>query len=213
MLPEVALLVLLAVSPVLADLSDQTIRDALAIAAAPEARRKAFLRGYGVRAYDPGQGEQVTGVELFTPFREVVERAIREIQLNHSYLERRALEESRTRPPALRLLVRIRLPINAVPLESGVPFGSAYRVFVSYHAEGSGRQAVVVAPPVTLTQLCDFDLPCLLGQTIGGALLEASLPLTGSGDKQINLHGPLGVSVRGPAGRGFNAHFDLARLR
>ncbi len=200
-----ALLVVLLAQPAI---DPQFIRDAIRLARAPVAERQTALAPYVARFPLYG-GEDVAAIEAFTPFRDVVERGVREIALNNNYSESRAEQELRRSPAAVRIQVHVALPYGAVPLDNTVSFGESYVVTLLYRT-ASGRQ-VTANPRPRVSTLC-LGMPCYMPDlNLTGAVLETAVPL--AGPDAANPRGVVTVMVRRPDGGHRIANFDLSRLR
>ena len=213
--------VLLALFAVLPALQMADIRAALDLAKAPESEGRAFADGYTVR-FPAAGGEQMT-VELYTPFREVVERALLQRRLGNFYGELHASREFRDAAMGLRVVVRLKALTHVGFLSTG--YGNAHSVSVQYQPDGASaaRGALVtVIPPPSLTQLCG-GIACVAGMdaAVDGAKIELFLPLAGGAglpETALALPAidPLGlfvVLVRDPQGRTRAARFALSDLR
>jgi len=185
-----------------------SIRDAIRLARAPAAERQAALAPYVARFPLHG-GEDVAAIEVFTPFRDVVERGVREIAMNNNYSESRAEQEWRQSPAAVRVQIHVALPYGTVPLDNTVSFGESYAVTLLYRTR-SGRQ-VTVRPRPRVSTTC-LGMPCYMPDlNLTGAVLETFVPL--AGPDAVDARGSLSVLVRRPDGRQRIANFELGRLR
>ncbi len=186
----------------------EEIRSALSLAGASESERKAFTQEYEVR-FPSSQAEHVAVIEVFTPFRQVVERAVTQYRLGKSYTETEAEQDLRDSTPSLRILVRVVLPPNRIPIHSALPFGSDFKLILSYRRKGNPAHSVIAQTPFRFAQTCrGIVCPQPSQFAVDGALLETSIPLN-----NLDLEGPLKVTVVAPSGESRTARFHLDKLR
>ena len=197
MLAPFALSVLLLVAP---QLGLEQIRRALEVAVGPAAERKAFLEKYLVR-FPASEAEHVAAIELLSPFREVIERAAAQIRLGNSYTEYQAMQEAQQSGPALRILVRVALPPNRLPLHTALPLGSDFRIVLSYQPRKTASARVITERAFTVTQTCQ-GIPCFLQDpAVDGALLQTSLPLVEESQAPSALGGTEAEAAQGAGQR------------
>jgi hypothetical protein len=206
-------------------LTAEDARSAIAIATGFEAQRRAFLAQY--RVDFPREGnEQAASVEIYTPFRETVERAMRARRLGMSYDDRTALREAQRTPPGVRVVARLVLPLNRIHINNALPFGRSYRMMASYQMDGMPTATVVTEPGHRVVQTCRGIVCIWAGSmTVDGAILETMLPFapaavaaTPPGTEAavagyMDPAGPLTITIAEPTGKSRSAEFDLGNLR
>ncbi len=209
-------MILFALLLVIPELGLEQIRQAIALGSAPDAERTVVLEKYMVR-FPAAAGEHAAAVQVFTPFRDVMERAVEHRLLGNTYGETEALNDAAQHSPALRIVVRVVLPPNRVPMNPLVPLGRDFRVLVAYRPEGLGRARAVAEPAFTVTETCR-GVPCYQHDaSTDGALLEVSVPLSqGTASPALPAADPqslLTVTVVAPSRISRTARFNLAELR